>query len=260
MRIVDEGDVIVLVLDHPESNALTRPVLREFHAALDAVCSEETVRPVVVTGAGRTFSTGADLGALLEGLARGGDAAAAESNTSLSLLAGMILRLHRLPVPTIAAINGQAAGAGFSLALACDVRIASERVALNFAYGALGASPDGGMTWFLPRLVPPARASQLLLEQPVLRAQAALEEGLVSDVVAHDSLMTAALKRARRLAVKAPHSLRTARLLIEAGAAPSLEAQLRRERAAFATAARTDDLRAGVTAMLEGRRVEFTGH
>src|SRR4029077_5707837 len=116
-----------------------------------------------------------------------------------------IVDLRRIPYPVIAAVNGPAAGAGFSLALACDTRIASESAFFVCAYGRIGASPDGGMTYFLPRVVGPSRALELLLEDPNLDAAAALDEGLVRQVVAPEELMDAARAKAEELAAKAPH-------------------------------------------------------
>ena len=99
-----------------------------------------------------------------------------------------IVDLRRIPYPVIGAVNGPAAGAGFSLALACDVRIASENAFFAPAYGRIGASPDGGMTYFLPRVVGPSRALEILLDDPNINAAEALEEGIVSEVVAADEL------------------------------------------------------------------------
>jgi|SRR5215213_7148305 len=261
VQVTVEDEVATLTLNRPDAgNSLTHEVLAELDAALDSAASEDRAHPLVVTGAGRAFSTGGDLAVLLEGLERSRDEAVADADASLAALADVIMRLRRHPAPTIAAVNGQAAGAGFSLALACDIRIASARAAFHFAYGALGTSPDGGMTWFLPRVVSPARAAELLIEQPVLRAPRALEEGIVSEVVPADELLEAARKRAGRLAAKAPHSVRTARPLIESGAEATLAEQLVREREEFAAAVRTDDFRAGVAAVMEGRRPVFSGH
>jgi enoyl-CoA hydratase/carnithine racemase len=261
VRVSLEDEIALILLNRPEaSNSLTLALLRELAAALDALAADERLRAVVITGAGRAFSTGGDVETMHAVLERGSDVALAESEALISALADVILRLRGLASATIAAINGHAAGAGFSLALACDIRIASERAALNFAYGALGTSPDGGMTWLLPRIVSPARATELLIEQPVLRANRALQEGLVSDIVPANELLEAARKRARRLAAKAPHSVRTARPLIEAGTSSSLEDQLARERSEFAVAVCTEDFRNGVAATLSGRRPDFHGH
>ena len=124
-----------------------------------------------------------------------------------------IVDLRRIPYPVIGAVNGPAAGAGFSLALACDTRIASEAAFFACAYGRIGASPDGGMTYFLPRVVGPSRALEILLNDPNMTAQDALAERLVAEVVAPDELMDRARAKAEKLAAKAPHYVRMAKML-----------------------------------------------
>ncbi len=123
-----------------------------------------------------------------------------------------IVDLRRIAVPVIAAINGPAAGAGFSLALACDIRIAADGAFFAPAYGRIGASPDGGMTYFLPRVVGPAKALELLLDDPNMSAADALRDGLVSEVVAPDELIGRARERkAEKLAAMAPHYVKMAK-------------------------------------------------
>ena len=111
-----------------------------------------------------------------------------------------IVDFKRIPYPVVAAVNGPAAGAGFSLALMCDIRIASEDAFFACAYGRIGASPDGGMTYFLPRVIGPSKAAELLLNDPNLSAAQALEAGLVSTVVPADELLEAARAKAAKLA------------------------------------------------------------
>jgi 2-(1,2-epoxy-1,2-dihydrophenyl)acetyl-CoA isomerase len=159
----------------------------------------------------------------------------------------------------IAAVNGVAAGAGFSLALMCDLRIASTEAAFVCAYGRIGASPDGGMTYFLPRIVGPAKALELLLNDPVLDAPGALEMGLVSKVVPADELMSKARAKAEKLAAKAPHYVRMAKLLVGQSLSNSLTDHLQLERHGIADSMATEDLREGVTAFFEGREPSFSG-
>ena len=159
----------------------------------------------------------------------------------------------------IGAVNGVAAGAGFSLALMCDVRIASTNAAFVCAYGRIGASPDGGMTYFLPRVVGPDRALQLLLNDPLLSADDALEMGIVSKVVGPDELLPEAHAKAQKLAAKAPHYVRMAKLLIGQSPDNSLTEHLQVERHGIADSMGTEDLREGVTAFFEGREARFEG-
>jgi enoyl-CoA hydratase/carnithine racemase len=156
-------------------------------------------------------------------------------------------------------VNGVAAGAGFSLALMCDTRIASEDAAFVCAYGRIGASPDGGMTYFLPRMVGPARATELLLNDPLLSAEQAREMGIVAEVVPAADLMDRAREKAAKLAAKAPHYVRMSKRLVAASLDNSLADHLQLERHGIADSMATEDLREGVTAFIDGREATFTG-
>jgi enoyl-CoA hydratase/carnithine racemase len=157
-------------------------------------------------------------------------------------------------------VNGVAAGAGFSLALMCDTRIASEDAAFVCAYGRIGASPDGGMTYFLPRMVGPARATELLLNDPLLSAEQAREMGIVAEIVPAADLMDRAREKAAKLAAKAPHYVRMSKRLVSASLDNTLADHLQLERHGIADSMATEDLREGVTAFIDGREATFTGH
>jgi 2-(1,2-epoxy-1,2-dihydrophenyl)acetyl-CoA isomerase len=159
----------------------------------------------------------------------------------------------------IGAINGPAAGAGFSLALACDIRIAASSAFFAPAYGRIGASPDGGMTYFLPRVVGPSKALELLLEDPNLSAQDAQAIGLVSAVVAPDELMEAARAKAEKLAKMAPHYVRMAKQLVGVSIENSIDDHLQLERHGIADSMATEDLRQGVETFFSGGTPEFHG-
>jgi len=159
----------------------------------------------------------------------------------------------------IAAVNGPAAGAGFSLALACDTRIASENAFFACAYGRIGASPDGGMTYFLPRVVGPAKALELLLDDPNLPAADALELGLVSEVVPADALMDRARERAVHLGAMAPHYVKMAKRLVGVSIENSLPEHLQLERHGIADGLGTEDARLGVTAFFSGETPKVIG-
>jgi 2-(1,2-epoxy-1,2-dihydrophenyl)acetyl-CoA isomerase len=141
----------------------------------------------------------------------------------------------------------------------CDIRIASAEASFVCAYGRIGASPDGGMTYFLPRVVGPGKALELLLSDPLLSADQALELGLVSKVVAPDELADEARAKARKLAAKAPHYVRMAKRLVGQSLDNSLADHLQLERHGIADSMATEDLREGVTAFFEGREAKFTG-
>jgi enoyl-CoA hydratase/carnithine racemase len=141
----------------------------------------------------------------------------------------------------------------------CDTRIASEEAAFACAYGRIGASPDGGMTYFLPRMVGPARAIELLLNDPLLSAADAREAGIVAEVVAPGDLMGRAREKAEKLAKKAPHYVRMCKQLVSVSLDNSLADHLQLERHGIADSMATEDLREGVTAFFERREAAFTG-
>ena len=172
-----------------------------------------------------------------------------------------IVDLRRIPFPVIAAVNGPAAGAGFSLALACDIRIASESAFFACAYGRIGASPDGGMTYFLPRVVGPSRALEILLDDPNMSAEDALAERLVTEVVARrgaDGPGAGAGREAGRQGplLRADGESALPGMSIE----NSLTEHLQLERHGIADSMATEDLRAGVEAFFGGgEKAEFSG-
>jgi enoyl-CoA hydratase/carnithine racemase len=217
------------------------------------------LRGLIVTGAGRAFSSGGDVNWFKQGVDEPGFDLPADVRRNAEVLHQAIVDFRRIPYPVIAAVNGVAAGAGFSLALMCDLRIASTEAAFVCAYGRIGASPDGGMTYFLPRILGPAKALELLLNDPVLDAPGALEMGLVSKVVPAEKLMSEARATAEKLAAKAPHYVRMAKLLVGQSLENSLTDHLQLERHGIADSMATEDLREGVTAFFEGRDATFTG-
>jgi enoyl-CoA hydratase/carnithine racemase len=217
------------------------------------------LRALIVTGAGRAFSAGGDVTWFKRGLEESGEYLSADVRRGAEVLHQAIVDFRRIPYPVIGAVNGVAAGAGFSLALMCDTRIASEEAAFVCAYGRIGASPDGGMTYFLPRVVGPARALELLLNDPLMGAEQARDEGIVSEVVPADQLMERAGERASELAARAPHYVRMSKLLVSLSLENSLPEHLQLERHGIADSMATEDLRQGVTAFLEGRQPTFEG-
>lgn len=254
------GSVVLLTMNRPEhANVLDDSLLPELARHTGQLFRDKDVRAVVLTGAGPHFSLGGSLSDFEEALSCDERTARAYCRERTGQLAAVIANLYDMPCPVIAAVNGQAAGAGFSLALACDLRIAADRVRLNFAYGALGASTDGGMSWLLPRLLGPARALQLLLEQPVLRAPRAIQEGLVSEVVPASGLRDRALQVAVELSQRARHSVTAAKRLVHAASAASLTDHMTDEHRTFADGLLTADMRAALTARRRGELPSFTG-
>jgi enoyl-CoA hydratase/carnithine racemase len=260
LRLEVEGEIATLTLDRPKVlNAMSPELIAELVTAAAWLADRAPLRALIVTGAGRAFSAGGDVTWFKRGLEEGDADLPAEVRRGADVLHQAIVDFRRIPYPVIAAVNGVAAGAGFSLALMCDTRIASEQAAFVCAYGRIGASPDGGMTYFLPRAVGPARALELLMSDPLLSAQQARDEGIVAEVVPAERLMETARERAAELAAKAPHYVRMSKLLVARSLENTLPDHLQLERHGIADSMATEDLREGVTAFLEGRQAAFSG-
>ncbi len=260
LRLEIDGEIGTLTLDRPKVlNAMSPELIAELVTAAAWLADRATLRALIVTGEGRAFSAGGDVTWFKRGLEQSGEWLSADVRHGADVLHQAIVDFRRIPYPVIAAVNGVAAGAGFSLALMCDTRIASAEAAFVCAYGRIGASPDGGMTYFLPRVVGPSRAIELLLEDPLLSAEQAHEEGIVAEVVPPERLMEAARERAEELAAKAPHYVRMSKLLVGQSLQNTLADHLQLERHGIADSMATEDLREGVTAFLDGRQASFTG-
>jgi 2-(1,2-epoxy-1,2-dihydrophenyl)acetyl-CoA isomerase len=260
LQIEIDGEIGTLTLNRPDAfNAMSPEMIGEMTVAFAWLADRAPLRALIVTGAGKAFCAGGDVTWFQKGVEADEIDLPSEVRRGAEALHAAIVDLRRIPYPVIAAINGPAAGAGFSLALACDTRIASESAFLACAYGRIGASPDGGMTYFLPRVVGPSRALELLLEDPNLTAEQALAEGLVREVVAPEELMEAARAKAEKLAAKAPHYVRMSKLLCGVSIENSLTEHLQLERHGIADSMATEDLRQGVVAFFGGEKPEFHG-
>jgi 2-(1,2-epoxy-1,2-dihydrophenyl)acetyl-CoA isomerase len=260
LQIEVDGEIGTLTLNRPDSlNAMSPQMIGELVEAFAWLADLAPLRALIITGAERAFSAGGDVNWFREGVESEEIDLPSNVRRGAEVLHQAIVDMQRISYPVIAAVNGPAAGAGFSLALACDIRIASEDAFFACAYGRIGASPDGGMTYFLPRVIGPSKALELLLNDPNLTAQDALEAGLVSEVVPADALIDRAREKAAKLAAKAPHYVRMAKLLSRQSLENSLADHLQLERHGIADSMGTEDLRAGVTAFFAGEEPEFTG-
>jgi len=260
LRIEIDDEIGVLTLARPDAlNAMSPEMIGELATAASWLAYRAPLRALIVTGAGRAFSAGGDVTWFRGGVEDESVDLAASVRHGADVLHQAIVDFRRIPYAVIAAVNGPAAGAGFSLALSCDVRIASEDAFFAVAYGRIGAAPDGGMTYFLPRVVGPANALELLLDDPNVTAADALARGLVSEVVPAAELMDAARGRADALARKAPHYVRMCKLLIAQSLDNQLAAHLQLERHGIADSMATDDLREGIRAFFGGEEPAFRG-
>jgi 2-(1,2-epoxy-1,2-dihydrophenyl)acetyl-CoA isomerase len=239
--------ILTITLNQPEIlNALDLPHWHALARAFERARDDRSIRALVITGAGRAFSAGADMRSMR-------DRSAAEQTTRLELIGRAVQLLAELPKPTIAAVNGVAAGIGASLALACDLVVAAEGAGFVFSWIKLGLAADGGGSWLLTRLVGPRRAKELIMTARRLSAAEALAWGVVNQVVADGLALERALTLARELSAFSPHALRHDKALIEAVGGTTLESQLAAERQAQAECVETEEFRAAVAAFLEQR-------
>ena len=251
-----DGAVAIITLDRPEKvNALDRPMLDRLIALLDEVARSGTVRALLVTGAGRAFSAGQDLADPAFWRDPNFDIAAVVEQTYNAI----VRRLRALPIPTIAAVNGVAAGAGANLALTCDIVIAARSASFLQAFARIGLIPDAGGTFMLTRLLGEARAKALAMLAEPLPAETAAQWGLIWKVVDDAALAGEALALAHRLASGPTVALALTKQAIQAASDNGLMAQLDLEGDLQAKAGRTHDFAEGIAAFLEKRKPEFRG-
>jgi 2-(1,2-epoxy-1,2-dihydrophenyl)acetyl-CoA isomerase len=260
MRIEIDGEIGTLTLDRPDAfNAMSPEMIGEMTVAFAWLADRAPLRGLIITGAGKAFCAGGDVTWFRKGVESEEIDLPSDVRRGAEVLHQAIVDLRRIPFPVIAAVNGPAAGAGFSLALACDIRIAASTAFFAPAYGRIGASPDGGMTYFLPRVVGPSKALELLLEDPNLGAEDAQKLGLVSEIAPPEELMVRARAKADKLAKMAPHYVRMAKKLVGVSIENSITEHLQLERHGIADSMATEDLRNGVETFFGGGTPEFHG-
>jgi 2-(1,2-epoxy-1,2-dihydrophenyl)acetyl-CoA isomerase len=252
--LVEVADgIATLTLNRPDAlNALNADLKAALLDTVRRVGRDREVRVVVLTGAGRAFCAGQDLREHASNAAGTAEAIRTTFNP-------LILGLRRLEKPVIAAINGVAAGAGVSLALACDLRIAAEEASFVLAFGRIGLIPDSGATWFLPRLVGSARAAEIAMLGDPLTARDAERIGLVNRVVPGAELAGEARAMAARLTESAPRALGLTKRALNRATEVGLEDALEYEAALQGIAANTSDHQEGLAAFREKRPPRFTG-
>jgi 2-(1,2-epoxy-1,2-dihydrophenyl)acetyl-CoA isomerase len=247
-----DGAVLTIVLNRPDKlNAFDAATHKAFAAALKEA-GDEGIRAVVLTGSGRGFCVGQDLAELREG----------ERDVAALLRARWnrhVLALRGLEKPVLAAVNGAAAGAGLSLACACDLRVAADSAAFVPAFVNVGLVPDTGGSWLVPRLLGYARAFEWMCSGRMVGAEEALAWGLVSEVVPADAVLERTQERAAAYAALPTRAIGMSKRLFERAAASRLEEQLELEAQLQVAATRTEDFAEGVAAFLEKREPRFGG-
>lgn len=249
--------IATITLNRPDAlNSLTVEAKVALINALDKAKSDSTARAVVLTGAGRGFCAGQDLREHAAGLESGHGL----SGTVEAHYNPIVLGITRMPKPTIAAVNGVAAGAGAAFAFACDLRVASERATFAMAFTQVGLGPDSGASWTLQRLVGRGRATELLMLAEPIDAAKALELGLVNRVVPGDELAETAHALAERLAKGPTAAYHAVRQALDFAATSDLPGALQQEAALQNRLATTNDHRAATFAFVRKERPVFQGH
>lgn len=252
--LLDRRDrVAVITINRPEKrNALNIQTRAEGAAILDELRADDSVRVVIITGAGdKAFIAGADIAEFAD--------RTAISQREIMLERGLFNAVETFPKPIIAMVNGYCLGGGCEVALACDIRVASETASFGQPEINLGIIPGGGGTQRLPRLVGEGKAMEMILTGEIIDAQTAFNLGLVNHVVPADQLEIKTMEIANRIAEKSPIALRLAKEAIKLASRSNLDEGLRREVDLFALCFSSADKDEGVTAFLEKRKPEFKG-
>jgi 2-(1,2-epoxy-1,2-dihydrophenyl)acetyl-CoA isomerase len=252
----DDGAVRTLTLNRPDArNALNLALLRALRAELAEADGTATVRCLVLTGAGRAFSAGADVKEWAQVVATG----KGEGYDWVGEAHRLIDETARFPLPTIALLNGAAVGIGLDLALACDFRVAAENAIFSCAYTRMAYPPDGGGTWLLPRVLGPAEAKRFVFTGEPWSAREALAKGLITDVHAPETLNEEAMRFARRLAAGPTVAIRQSKALIDGAGTRTLAQQLIEEKKAGEICAQSLDHKEALKAAVERRDPTFVG-
>lgn len=259
-----ETGVGVITLNCPQRrNALSNEMLIALDVAITDISDDESIRAIVLTGAGESFCSGADTDELAGGLGRGlhtpGPGGAEALRRGFELPRKVILGLFDMEKPVIAALRGPAVGAGLDLACACDMRIATPDARFSAAYIKVGLFPGYGGTWFYPRMFGMAKAAEMMLTGDFISADEALAAGFLNQIVDEDELHGQALKLAARLAAGPPIAVRLAKTMMHRSLSMDLSTSLHISAAAESITLSSQDHAEGMDAARQGRAPEFRG-
>lgn len=242
------GPIGVLTMNRPEAlNALNEQVLRDLDAALDAVEANDEVLVVILTGAGRSFVAGADIGQMK-------DLTPVQAKKFGSYGNQVFLKLENFPKPVIAAVNGFALGGGCELAMSCDIRLASEKAKFGQPEVGLGITPGFSGTQRLPRRVGVAKAKELIFSGKQIGAEEAKRIGLVNEVYAAEELLNKAVEMAKSFTANAPIAVKYSKACIDRGMQMDIDNGIALENELFAMCFATEDQKEGMGAFLEKRK------
>lgn len=256
----EDGAIVTLMFNRPESrNAMTPAMGEEVVRAVEELRNDRLARVVILTGSGKSFSSGGDLAMLARdtGVPIEGDAPSMEG--SPRDFYSRYLSIRSLPMPTIAAINGHAIGAGLCIALACDMRLAADDAKMGMTFTRLGIHPGMGGTYLLPRLVGTARACELFFSGRIFDAAEGERMGLINRAVPRAELDTAVQTLAASIATAAPIAVRMVKRSIYRGVEHSLDEMIEFEGLSQGYTFTTADAREGVSAIIEKREPRFRG-
>jgi 2-(1,2-epoxy-1,2-dihydrophenyl)acetyl-CoA isomerase len=255
--VTEDSGITTITLNRPEKlNALAGHMRRDLAEALEAAGSDRSVHVVVITGAGRAFCAGGDVRAMADLIE---EQDADEFSRLLGSARRVITAIRQMPKPVIASITGPASGAGFNLALACDLRIASTDATFSQSFVKVGLHPDWGGTYFLPRLVTPNKACELFFLGETIDAKEAQRLGIINYVVEPAELEAETRRLAERLRAAPAVSIGAAKQAVYMSQSADMETMLRYETEAQLRCFESDDAREGVRAFLDKREPKFTG-
>jgi len=256
IKLERDGHIATIKLNRPERmNAVNSVLADDFHRVLDEIAAENDIRVVIITGEGRGFCAGADVNQMADSLEVKANTFTSQYASGVSPLAPHI---RSIPQPVIAAVNGVAAGGGFGIALACDMRIASEKARFGCVFVKRSLVPDTGTSYTTPGLVGMGVAMEMALTGNVYDAQWALDKGLVNKVVPEENLMEEAFKLAEEISSNPPIAVRSIKQLMYSHSL-DLDPVYKQERAANAPAANSEDRKEAVRSFVEKRQPVYKG-